>query len=330
MGRIVNLLGMEKDKTSKNKKKITFVLIAAVLILVGLNFWSFFVYFPKQQAKFQQQKSKNNDLLNPSRNFLGSKDLIINFQPLRDYLNNTYEADPNVSIYFEFLNTGANISISKDAEFFPASLLKLPVAMAVAKKIEKGEWKWTNELVLMRNDKDELFGTLYKESIGTQITIEKLVEKILVESDNTAYRILLRNLDPKELNDVHEHLGLQQFFSADGKISAKRYSVIFRSLYNSSYLSDENSQKILLLLSKTSFKEYLGSALPESVRFSHKIGVSDEHHVFMDAGLVYVPSRPYFLAVMIQTDDQEQAEKIMKDVSGKVYDYISRYDGDGS
>jgi len=44
------------------------------------------------------------------------------------------------SVYFEYLPTGANISINKDAEFFPASLLKVPVAMAIAKKIDKREW----------------------------------------------------------------------------------------------------------------------------------------------------------------------------------------------
>lgn len=293
-----------------------------IVLLFLSNGMTFFYFSAKKDDSPLSGQAGKQDLLNPARGFYNRSDLIINVQPLREYLNGKYENDPRVSIYFEFLNTGANISISKDAEFFPASLLKLPVAMAAVKKIEKGDWQWRNELVLMRGDKDELFGTLHKEPIGTALTIEKLVEKMLVESDNTAYRILLRNLEPEELNDVHSHLGLEQFFSADGKISAKRYSVIFRSLYNSSYLSDDNSRKILSLLSNTSFKEYLGSALPAKVKFSHKIGVSDEKQVFMDAGLVYVPQRPYILTVMIQTDDKAYAEEVMKDISGRIYAYI--------
>ncbi len=138
-------------------------------------------------------------LLNPLRKFFKSEDLIVNFQPLREYLHGAYEADAGVSVYFEYLPTGANISISKDAEFFPASLLKLPVAMAATMKIQRGEWKWQNELVLMAGDKDDRFGDLYKDPIGTRYTIEELVRKTLVDSDNTSYYILLRNLETSEL-----------------------------------------------------------------------------------------------------------------------------------
>lgn len=314
-----------KIKNWGKKDRLILTLIAFIILLATLAGRLYFAYVPRQIKSINADELKEFSLLNPARKFIGQEDLIVNFQPLRDYLNEKYEKNSQVSVYFEFLNTGANISISKDAEFFPASLLKLPVAMAVVKKIEKGEWQWTNELVLMRNDKDDLFGSLHREPIGTPLTIEKLVEKMLVESDNTAYHILLRNLEPAELNDIHSHLGLQQFFSDDGKISAKRYSIIFRSLYNSSYLSEENSQKLLTLLSQTSFREYLGSALPETVRFSHKIGVSDEQHVFMDAGLVYIPNRPYLLTVMIQDGNQKHAEDVMKDISERVYKYVFEY-----
>ena len=82
--------------------------------------------------------------------------------------------------------TGSNISLNKDAEFYPASLLKVPVAMAVARKIEKGEWKWTKQLVLMSTDKDDKFGTLYKEPTNSTHTIENLVRRSL--SDSTIRR----------------------------------------------------------------------------------------------------------------------------------------------
>jgi len=36
----------------------------------------------------------------------------------------------------------------------PASLIKVPLAMAVMKKIESGDWNLYNELVLMKEDRD--------------------------------------------------------------------------------------------------------------------------------------------------------------------------------
>ncbi len=259
------------------------------------------------------------------RKLIEKKDLIINIQPLRDYLNDRYEKDPDVSIYFEYLNTGANISANKDADFFPASLLKLPVAIAVAKKIEKGNWKWENKLVLMAADKDDKFGDLYKQPTGSIFTIEELVRRSLSDSDNTANLILLRNLELSEINDVYSHMGLEGFLETDGSISAKKYSVILRTLYSSSYLSDENSQKLLSYLAAKTFMGYLGTALPENIIFSHKIGIDTEKKIYLDSGIIYLANRPYILVVMTKSKTEQQAKDIMKDISDKIFIYVKNY-----
>ncbi len=264
-------------------------------------------------------------LLNPARKFVDPKDLIINIQPLRDELQAIGDGDSRVSIYFEFLNTGANIAVNKDAEFWPASLLKLPVSMAVTKKIERGEWNWNNELVVMASDKDNRFGDLHKQPIGTKISLEKLIQEILQKSDNTANFMLVRNLEPSEFQDVYDHLGLVDFMSKEGKISAKKYSVMFRALYNASYLSETNSQRLLNILSETPFDGYAASAIPDDITFSHKIGVSDERNVFLDSGIVYAEKRPYVLTIMIATKNEDEAKKIMHTVSDRVYKYIVNY-----
>ncbi|HLD61929.1 MAG TPA: serine hydrolase [Patescibacteria group bacterium] len=317
----------KKDDQRQNAKSAKWRLIGLGIfsaILLATNIWTLTVYAPSRQSG---TSDANNQfpLLNPARKFIKQEDLIVNFQPLRDELNQKYEADPNISIYFEYLPTGASIAISKDAEFYPASLLKVPVAMAVAKKIEKGEWKWTNELVLMSADKDEKFGTLYKEPSDSTHTIEDLVRRSLSDSDNTAHFILVRNLETEEINDVYEHMGIKDFLDTEGKLSAKRYSVIFRSLYNSSYLSENDSQKLLLYLSQSPYNEFIESALPENIIFSHKIGISDSEKVFIDSGIVYAKNRPYILTVMTKNEAEQKAKGIMKDISERVYNYTESY-----
>src|SRR3990172_6014078 len=235
----------EKNNPQEKSRKYVIILSAMVAVLLASNAILFF----KNRSAGEGAESAGGDkynLLNPARKFIKQEDLIINFQPLRDYLNDKYEADQNVSIYFEYLSTGSSISINKDAEFYPATLLKVPVAMTVAKKIEKGEWKWTNELVLMPADKDEKFGTLYKEPANSTHTIEDIVRRSLSDSDNTAHFILVRNLEMEEMRDVYDHMGLGGFLETEGSLSAKRYSIMFRALYSSSFLTEKNSQKLLL------------------------------------------------------------------------------------
>jgi beta-lactamase class A len=307
------------------KMKNKFLLIILIVILfLGFNIWAVFFYAPKVCVLSGNIQKSQNGFLNPARSIYKQENLIVNIQPLRDELN-VIGSSTDISIYFEYLPTGANIAVNKDAEFFPASLLKLPVAIAVAKKIDEGKWQWKNELVLMGGDKDDKFGDLYKEPIGSVFTIEDLVKKSLAQSDNTAYRILLRNLEQGELENLQHHLGLDEFISNDGKISAKKYSVIIRSLYNSSYLSDDSSQKLLSFIAESKFDQYLAAGLPKDTIFAHKIGISDEQDVVLDSGIIFLPGRPYILSVMIKTHDIDGATYKMKDISQKVYDYINNY-----
>jgi len=317
----------KKDDQNQNTKSAKWRVIGLGIfsaILLATNIWTLAVYAPSKQSGASDSNNQLS-LLNPARKFINQKDLIVNFQPLRDYLNDKYEADPDVSIYFEYLPTGASIATHKDAEFYPASLLKVPVAMAVAKKIEKGEWKWTNELVLMSPDKDEHFGDLYKEKTGATFAIEELVRRSLSDSDNTAHFILIRNLEIEEISDVYNHMGLKQFLSTEGKMSAKQYSVLLRSLYSASYVSENNSQKLLSYLSRSQFNDFLQSGIPADVSFAHKIGIADDTITYLDSGIAYVKSRPYLLTVMVQSKEKTMAKGIMKNISENVYNYVREY-----
>lgn len=314
---------MRFPNTPRPRGYLIWILGGLLLISAALNFWLGLL------SVRGITMASNFQLLDPIRNFYSRDDLIINIQPLRDYLSRVYEADSSVSMYFEYLPTGANIAISKDAEFYPASLVKLPIAMAVAKKIERGDWKWTNELVLLPSDRNIAFGKLYQEPSNTPFPIEELVRLSLSESDNTAHFILLRNLEVQEVEEVYDHVGLKGFLKTDGSLSAKRYSAIFRSLYNSSYLTEEHSQKLLSFMTRSSYREFIQSALPEGIVFSHKIGIEKEHQVFLDSGIVYAKRRPYILTIMVRTEDRERAKAVMKDISEKVYNYVSGYKADG-
>lgn len=289
-----------------------------IVILLGVIFVLAFIVADKMI------EAEDSSLIDPARKFYEADDLIINVQPLRDDFR-LLEENLNVSIYFEVLNTGANISVNKDEEFFPASLLKVPLVMAVTKKIERGEWEWGSKLELKEADKNKDFGTLWQRPAGELFTIEELVKEMLISSDNTAYFVLLNNLDQDDLPKVQNYLGLADFISADLEISAKKYAPILRSLFSATYLTIENSGKILNWMSESDFKGYVAGGMPANIKFSHKIGVDDAKKVYLDAGIAYLPNRPYILIIMVKNYDANEADAIMQDVSRRVYDYVANY-----
>jgi len=234
-----------------------------------------------------------------------------------------------ISLYFEYLNTGGNVSINQEKRIFPASLNKVPVALAVLKKVEDGEWNMNDELLLTPADLDDRYGDLYKSPTGSKFTIEFLLKKLLGESDNTAVMIFVRNLEEAELDKPLEEIGLKGLFDEYGKITAKEYSRLFRTLYTASYLNRVNSQYVLQNLQKTNFNEFLSQGIPSDIHFPHKFGINKSERVFTDSGIVYIPYRPYLLTVLIhrttETLENDQAESavIMQKISKLVYEYIS-------
>lgn len=273
--------------------------------------------------------------LDPARNFIPQEDFIVNVQPLRERLQSLSDqfGNDSVSVYVEYLNTGANISINPSHYMWPASLAKVPLAMAVLKKVEQGEWNMTDKLVLMEGDRNSESGDsempLDAYPIGTAFTIEELLEQLIVHSDNTAFYILQRNLHRDEIKRVVDELGLEALFSEDGKVSAKEYSRLFRALYTASFLTREYSEKLLALLDASTFDDFLAKELPPEVPFAHKYGEKITLNVYADSGIVYLENRPYLITVIVQGDEQapfeterQRVAQFMHQVARETHEYF--------
>jgi beta-lactamase class A len=314
----------KRNKILERRWKIMLALAIIFLITrpVALYIVNNFIH------KAAEDATKNNyPLIDPARQFIPQEDYIINIQPLRTYLHGLEMQYPDqASIYYEQLNSGANISVNKNLHLFPASLSKLALALIVTKKVEEGTWSWNTKMDHTQADLSADSGEFYK-SIGSDPTsVEKLLEELLVNSDNTAQNIFLRNVKiPEDYTSLQLETGLEDLYDAQGLVSAKEYSRLLRVLYTSSYLERENSEKILKLMSKANFHDYLSQSLPNGITFAHKYGENKAQSIFADAGIVYADGRPYMLTVILKGKDstdasREWAVSLMKDISQHAYD----------
>ncbi len=301
---------------------------AVLILLAGGYVFAFFnLFYFGRLPLLDEIRLQRYPLLDTSRNYIDQKNFIVNIQPLRNYLSQLdQQLGPNkMTVYVEFLNTGANISINQDLRAWPASLAKLPLAMEVFKKVEQGELKWSQELIIGSDDQDPRSGNLYKTLPDTSLTLYQVIKALLVDSDNTAQHMLLKIVNSNDIQELIDATGLQDLADVNGKISAKEYTRFFRALYYSSFLTPEDSQKILVLLNDASFKDYLSQGVPSGTTFSHKYGEDLDHHIYIDSGIVYLPGRPYMITLMLQNMDKDQAKKVMKDVSANAREYFSKY-----
>ncbi len=304
-------------RTIKRQKAFICMLIICIPIIVVFTLKHHFDSNPVENSKFK--------MLDPLREFVPAESYITNVQDLRDYLNDLGNKYPDsISIYYENINSGSNISINRDLKLFPASLSKLIQAILIVKKIENKQLSWNTELKALPEDISSDSGTLY-QSIGDRtVTVEKLIEELLVNSDNTAQNIFRRQLTADDYILFQYETGLQDLYNEEGFISAKEYTRSLRVLYTSSYLEPENSQKVLEYMSGATFKDYLSQGIPSDVTFAHKFGENIEHNIFADSGIVYIPGKPYMLTVIIKGKDSTEettkwAKQLMKEISERAY-----------
>jgi beta-lactamase class A len=308
-------------------KQIRVKIVLVLLVVSNIGTIAFLAYHNRPDAVHRFVNPY--PLIDPARSFIAQENFFSSIEPLRKDLKNIVAKNEKegarIGLYFEFLNTGANVSINQEARFWPASLSKMPTALSVMKKVERGEWKLSNELVLFSEDRNDGFGTLYQKPTGTRLTVEQLLKELIINSDDTAHRIFLRNLGAEDFNGMLEALGMGEMFDGEYNITAKEYSRIFRALYSSSFLKREYSTMLLEWLSDTRFNEFLDSGIPQGTLFAHKIGEHVPESTYLDSGIVYVPNRPYLITVMVQVKDgnREHAKEIMKEISKASYDYVA-------
>jgi beta-lactamase class A len=182
-----------------------------------------------------------------------------------------------VAVYFRDLNNGPAFGIDESGEFFPASLLKVPVMMAYLRWSEQ-EPGLLERGVVYEQARD--FGVTVairpREEMepGKTYSVEELIRRMIIFSDNQALALLTARLPRERIHELFGLLGIGEdvLVDAQGRLTVKEYAGFFRILFNSSYLSRENSEKALLLLASTDFNDALPAGIPAGVPVAHKFG----------------------------------------------------------
>lgn len=332
---------MKNKKAEKKYIRITpKMVVFAVLFLWILSIGGTW-FVAKSISSQSSTKNSTYSLINPRLNtpdFDSAEErnskLFATLLPLKDQiLNSLGNNKDNVAFYVEDLNSGSWIGWKERDPFIAASLLKTPLAVGAMKKVDKGEWDLDSTTFQMQAQyKDDKFGDFYQTPDGTQVTLRKVMEEMLQDSDNTAAAILLDKLTLEERADVFYHIGVANPEDAGAKplfakLSAKELASMFRALYESTFLKRKSSEYILNLLTETHFDQVKSPDIPKNVKFAHKIGnflLPNYTNNYHDCGIAYVSDHPYLYCTMTQNLDAKSAEEVISGLSYKDYSYFAK------
>jgi beta-lactamase class A len=121
-----------------------------------------------------------------------------------------------LGVYVRDLDTGAALSYRADETWYLASMVKVPVAIAVLRGVERGDYTLDTTLRLRAGDYVDGAGPTKRHAPGTALSIRYLIEQMIVYSDNTASDMLIDLVGIGELNTLVQSLsplGFERFTS---------------------------------------------------------------------------------------------------------------------
>ena len=119
--------------------------------------------------------------------------------------------EPEIGVFVRELGSHASVSYRADKSWYIASMVKVPVAIAVLRGVEAGAFTLDTTLRLRASDYVDGAGSTNGFPLATPLSIRYLMEQMIIFSDNTASDMLIDLVGAAEVNATTASLVPQGF-----------------------------------------------------------------------------------------------------------------------
>ena len=269
---------------------------------------------------------------------------------LRHQITEVLSKQPGVfAVAFKDLSSDNAVFINEHELFHAASTMKTPVMVEVYKQASEGRFS-LKDSILIKNEFISIFDgssfsispavdsdtLLYKE-IGKKRTVYSLISDMITVSSNLATNLIIELVDAKNVtktlrsigaNDIQILRGVEdtKAFEAgmNNQVTAYDLMLLFEKIDKEELVSAEASMAMMDILLDQKFNDIIPAQLPKNVKVAHKTGeITGVRH---DSGIVYLPNGKKYVLILLSKEvkDENAAVKAMADVSGLIYNFVSR------
>ncbi|MFJ7666887.1 serine hydrolase [Lysinibacillus sp. NPDC097195] len=217
-----------------------------------------------------------------------------------------------------------------DEPFSSASLIKVPILVAVLDTIEHCNTSLHQELTIRPEDWVD-FSVLSEQRITTS-TIYELLVWMITTSDNTATNVFIDMIGMKALNSCFRKMGLTGTLiqrkmmdierlgqGIDNVTTARDMAHLFSQIYEQTILTPPLSQLVIEILCRQRFHDCLRRYIVDDIKIAHKTGSLDS--VDHDVGILYNNVHDYGIGVFItEVNENDSARQLIGHLSKIVYD----------
>ncbi|MBI3343232.1 serine hydrolase [Candidatus Gottesmanbacteria bacterium] len=231
----------------------------------------------------------------------------------------------NYSVYVKDLGSPFAMGINETVIFTAASVNKVPIVAALYYYAGKGEIDLDERVTIQAADVQDFgSGSIRYDPPGSVYAIKTLAKLAIEQSDNTAGYVLgTYTIGLDKIQSLMTQWGLTQTDMVNNKTSNHDMGVLFEKMYKGEVTNPASTKEMLAFFKDTDFEDRLPALLPKNTSVYHKIG--NEIAVMHDVGIVTDGKATYYIGVFSNDiTDEEEAKKIIAEISKLVYDYFKQ------
>jgi beta-lactamase class A len=242
--------------------------------------------------------------------------------------------DGVAGVYVHDLEGDFSYGARPDEEFFTASTIKLPVMVAVYRKVDEGELSFSQMIEIKEEDWAAGAGWLQWERAGTKQSLGDLLLLMMTQSDNVAANALVRTVGGADhVNEVARSLGARNTLiyqkvsseraaipQLDNRSTPRDMATMLQKIAQGEAASEKSCEYMIELMNQNELDWWLDAGLPADVYAANKAGWLYE--VYDDVGIVKAGDRPYVVAIMSKygSGDVESGEALIEELSRTVWE----------
>jgi beta-lactamase class A len=225
-------------------------------------------------------------------------------------------------------DTGKHMEIDARRAYSAASMIKLPVLVALLQAIDSGKVKFEQNVVIRSDLKGGGSGCLQWRASGSHLVLNDCAQLMMVISDNTATNIIVDLLGGKEnCNREFANWGLTQTrinnwlpdLPGTNTTSPYDLSLLLAKVDAGQLLSPSSRAWLFHTMEKSRIRTLLPMGIPAGSRIADKTG--DIASIVGDAGIITAPGgKRYIVTVAVERPSNDRrANAMIRQISKDVY-----------
>ena len=184
----------------------------------------------------------------------------------------------NYSFYFEDLRSGYSYGYNENVSMTAAGCMKLPIAISLIKAVEDKRANFMDKIKVLNDEK--VYGTgIIHEFDDRDYTLFELMVIMLIQSDNTAANKIIDILGMEQINEDIKSMELKNTklnrktadermldVNIENMTSAYDLCMMWKHLYNGTFLNKENGQMLIDILERQQIKNKLALYIQDDLK----------------------------------------------------------------